>query len=53
MLWTILIIFLALILLGSIPTHPYSRNWGWGPSGLLMTILVVILIVWLITGAHP
>src|SRR5690606_14115352 len=32
---TILIILLILILVGAIPAWPYSRNWGYGPSGIL------------------
>ena len=42
---TILIIILILILLGAIPTWPYSRGWGYGPSGIIGIILVVILIL--------
>lgn len=35
--------------LGSIPTWPHSRNWGYGPSGGL-GLLVIILIVLLLMG---
>jgi hypothetical protein len=42
---TILIIILILLLLGAIPTWPHSRNWGYGPSGLLGVVVVVILIL--------
>ena len=42
---TILLIILILILLGVIPTWPYSSGWGYGPSGLLGLILVVVLIL--------
>jgi hypothetical protein len=45
---TILIIILILILLGAIPTWPYSRGWGYGPSGILGVILVIVLILVLI-----
>lgn len=45
MLWTILVILLILLLIGSIPTWPYSRGWGYYPSGLLGVILVVVLIL--------
>jgi hypothetical protein len=44
----ILVIILVLLLLGAIPTWPYSRNWGYGPSGGLGLILVIILILWLL-----
>jgi Protein of unknown function (DUF3309) len=42
---TILIIILILLLLGAIPTWPYSTNWGYGPSGVLGLILVIIIIL--------
>jgi Protein of unknown function (DUF3309) len=42
---TILIIVLILVLLGVIPTWPYSSGWGYGPSGLVGTILVILLIL--------
>ena len=42
---TILIIILVLVLLGSIPSWPYSRGWGYGPSGIVGVILVVLLIL--------
>ena len=42
---TILIIILILILLGAIPSWPYSRGWGYGPSGILGVVLVVVIIL--------
>lgn len=45
---TIIIVILVLVLIGSLPTWGHSRNWGYGPSGLLGTILVVVLILWLL-----
>lgn len=45
MLGTILIVVLILLLLTSIPAWPYSRSWGYTPSGLLGVILVVVLIL--------
>jgi len=47
MLWTILIILLILMLVGALPTWGHSRSWGYGPSGILGLILVVILILFL------
>ncbi|MFL5245383.1 MAG: DUF3309 family protein [Gemmataceae bacterium] len=41
----ILIILLVILLMGGLPTWGYSRNWGYGPSGVLGLILVVILIL--------
>ena len=45
---TILIVILVLLLIGAIPSWPYSRGWGYGPSGILGAILIVILILALI-----
>jgi hypothetical protein len=44
---TILLIVLILLLLGALPAWPYSRGWGYGPSGLLGTVLVILLILFL------
>jgi hypothetical protein len=49
MLYTVLLVLLILFLLGSLPRWNYSRNWGYGPSGLL-GIVVIILIILLLTG---
>ena len=49
MLRTILLIILILLLLGALPTWPYSRAWGYGPSGITL-VLLVILVVLLATG---
>ena len=45
MLSTILIIILILILIGAIPNWGYSRGWGYGPSGIVGIILIVVLIL--------
>jgi hypothetical protein len=45
---TILLIVLVLILIGAIPTWPHSKKWGYGPSGgigLIVLILVVLLLM--------
>jgi hypothetical protein len=44
---TILLIVLLLILIGAVPGWPHSREWGWGPSGALGVIVVVLLILFL------
>ena len=46
---TILLIVLIVILLGAAPTWPYSRGWGYGPSGLTL-VLVLLVVVLLATG---
>jgi hypothetical protein len=45
---TILLIILVLLLLGALPSWPYSRSWGYGPSGLLGVVVVVLLILLLL-----
>jgi hypothetical protein len=45
----ILLIILIVLLLGSVPTWPHSRGWGYWPSGTL-GIIVLILIILLLTG---
>ncbi|HVG19854.1 MAG TPA: DUF3309 family protein [Blastocatellia bacterium] len=46
---TILIILLILLLIGAAPSWPYSRGWGYYPSGLLGVILLIVIIL-LLTG---
>lgn len=46
---TALLIILILLLLGAIPVWPYSRGWGYYPSGVL-GIVLIIAIVLLATG---
>ena len=45
---TILIIILILILLGVIPNWGHSRDWGYGPSGIVGLILIILLILLLL-----
>jgi hypothetical protein len=42
---TILLVVLVLLLVGAFPRWPYSRNWGYGPSGLLGVLLIVVLVM--------
>lgn len=41
----ILLIVLILLLLGTVPAWPHSRNWGYRPSGALGVLLVIVLIL--------
>jgi Protein of unknown function (DUF3309) len=41
---TLLLIVLILLLVGAFPAWPHSRAWGYGPSGVLGVVLVVILV---------
>jgi hypothetical protein len=45
---TILLIVLIVLLIGAIPSWPYSSGWGYGPSGLLGVVLIVVLILLLL-----
>ena len=46
---TILIVLVVLLLLGAIPAWPHSRKWGYGPSGGLGLVLLILLVL-LLTG---
>jgi Protein of unknown function (DUF3309) len=45
MLRTVLLVVLVLVLLGSLPTWPYSTGWGYYPSGGLGLVLLIIVIL--------
>ena len=49
MLGLILLVVLIVLLLGALPSWPYSRGWGYYPSGLFGVILIII-IIWLLLG---
>lgn len=42
---TILLIILILLLIGALSVYPYSRGWGYMPSGLTLVIIIIILLV--------
>jgi hypothetical protein len=44
----ILLIVLLVLLVGGLPTWGYSRDWGYGPSGILGTVLLIVLILFLL-----
>ena len=45
MLGTILLVVLVLILVGAVPSWPYSRDWGYYPSGGVGLILLIVLLL--------
>lgn len=45
MIGTILLVLLILLLIGALPTWGHSREWGYGPSGIIVLILVIYLIL--------
>lgn len=44
---TLLIILLVLLLVGAMPAWPYSGGWGYGPSGIIGAVLLVLVILML------
>jgi hypothetical protein len=45
---TVLLVILVLALLGVIPTWPHSRGWGYGPSGALGLVVLIVLILFVL-----
>jgi hypothetical protein len=45
---TILLIILILILVGVLPTWPHARSWGYGPSGIVGVLLVIVIVLFLL-----
>ena len=44
----LLLIVLVILVFSSVPAYPYSRGWGYAPSGLLSLLLVVLLVLLLL-----
>jgi hypothetical protein len=44
----ILLIILVILLLGAVPRWPHSKNWGYGPSGGLALLLIIVLVLWML-----
>ncbi|GLQ82527.1 hypothetical protein GCM10007881_60500 [Mesorhizobium huakuii] len=42
---TLVIVVLILVLIGAVPAWPHSRSWGYGPSGIVGVVLVVVLVL--------
>ena len=51
MLGTVLLIVVVLLLIGALPTWPYSQGWGYYPSGGLGLVLIILLILALVRHA--
>jgi uncharacterized protein DUF3309 len=47
----VLFVLLILLILGGLPTWPYSHSWGYFPSGILGLVLVVVLLITLLRPA--
>jgi hypothetical protein len=48
MLSTLLLIVLVVLLLGALPSWPYSRGWGYYPSGLFGVVLLIVIVLLLL-----
>jgi energy-coupling factor transporter transmembrane protein EcfT len=49
---TVLLLLMIILIVGLLPAWPYSRLWGYAPTGVL-TVLLVIFIVWAVAGGRP
>lgn len=47
---TLLLILVVLLLVGALPSWPYSRGWGYGPSGVVGLLLIILIVVLLTRG---
>jgi hypothetical protein len=47
--YVLLVVLLILFLIGALPVYPHSAQWGYGPSGAVSVILVVVIVL-LLTG---
>lgn len=48
----LLLLIVILLVLGALPSWPYSRSWGYAPTGVL-TLLLVAFLIWAIAGGRP
>jgi hypothetical protein len=48
MLGTVLVVLLILMLIGAFPAWPYSRSWGYAPTGGLSLVLIILVILLLL-----
>jgi hypothetical protein len=45
---TILLVILILILVGVLPTWPHARSWGYAPSGIVGTLLLIVVVLFVL-----
>jgi Protein of unknown function (DUF3309) len=50
---TVILVVLVLVLIGVLPAWPYSREWGYYPSGLVSTLLIVIMFLFFTGSCEP
>jgi len=53
MLMTLLLVILILAFFGGLPAWPYSREWGYGPSGVSGLLLIIVIILLLTRAGVP
>jgi hypothetical protein len=46
----ILLVLLILILIGVLPAWPHSSSWGYGPTGLVAALVVILVLIWALGG---
>jgi hypothetical protein len=46
----ILLVLLILILIGVLPAWPHSSSWGYGPTGLVGALVVILVLIWALGG---
>jgi hypothetical protein len=44
----IVLVIIIILLVGAFPRWPHSQNWGYAPSGILGTVLIIVLILFLL-----
>jgi hypothetical protein len=49
----LLALILVLLLLGAAPAWPYSRSWGYGPSGLVSVLLIILIVLMFTSLINP
>ena len=49
---TILLVILIIFVAGMLPSWPYSKSWGYAPTGIV-TVLLILFLVWAIAGHRP
>ena len=49
----LLLIILVLLLMGGLPTWDYSRRWGYGPSGIVGLLLIILIVMMFFTPYVP
>ena len=48
----LLLLIVIILVVGALPSWPYSRSWGYTPTGIL-TLLLVVFLIWAIAGGRP